>query len=173
MNELVGPENPNIVTRFKQLVGRIPTDDWLVAGWVLTVNLLLHFFGAASSRVLDNRSVPGLRGWLEMFNRWDAPHYLQVAQFGYKAKDVLVFPLFPWCVRAAGYVCRDYLTGAFIISTVGSVVAAILLRRLVERENAGIARRTVWFFLIFPTAYFLFAPYTESLFLALAVGCFL
>ncbi len=33
--------------------------------------------------------------------------------------------------------------------------------------------RSVWFFLIFPTAYFLHVGYSESLFLALGLGCIL
>jgi hypothetical protein len=36
--------------------------------------------------------------------------------------------------------------------------------------SASIARRTVYFFLIFPTAFYLHIGYTESLFLALAIG---
>jgi len=41
------------------------------------------------------------------------------------------------------------------------------LRRLVALDHGeAVALRTVWFFLIFPTAYFLHIGYTESLFLA-------
>src|SRR4029077_14723357 len=36
--------------------------------------------------------------------------------------------------------------------------------------SSAVALRTVWFLLIFPTAYFLHIGYTESLFLALAFG---
>jgi mannosyltransferase PIG-V len=173
MSEGVETEHARKVNRLIGFVRRLPTDDWLVLGWVLAINLLLHFFAATSVRVFDNHPVQGLSGWLELFNHWDAPHYLRVAQLGYTAKDVLVFPLFPWCVRMLAYICGNYLISAFIVSTVASAVAAVLLRRLVERESPADARRTVWFFVIFPTAYFLFAPYTESLFLALAFGCLL
>src|SRR5262249_59616967 len=51
---------------------------------------------------------------------------------------------------------------------------AILLRRLVQLDYpASVALRSVWFFLIFPTAYFLHVAYSESLFIALALACLL
>jgi hypothetical protein len=115
-----------------------------------------------------------MHAWLEIWNRWDASHYLQVAQTGYKLKDVLVYPLFPWLTRFFAQVTGDYLVGALMLSGVASIAAAILLQRLVQLDYpAPIALRAVWFFLIFPTSYFLHVGYTESLFLALALGCIL
>ena len=47
----------------------------------------------------------------------------------------------------------------------------LLLRRLVQLDyDSAVALRSVWFFLIFPTAYFLHVGYSESLFLALALA---
>jgi hypothetical protein len=54
------------------------------------------------------------------------------------------------------------------------VAAGILLRRLVRLdETEAVADRAVCFLFIFPTSYFLHITYSESLFLALALGCFL
>jgi hypothetical protein len=50
----------------------------------------------------------------------------------------------------------------------------VLVHVLTEQEwDRDIARRTVLYLAIFPTAFFFFAPYSESLFLALSVGCIL
>ena len=48
-------------------------------------------------RDFQNTHVAGLRGSAELWNRWDAPEYLHVAQFGYDDGRALVcYPLFPW-----------------------------------------------------------------------------
>src|SRR2546430_12512406 len=75
------------------------------------------------------------------------------------------------CVRVVAVLNVNYLVSALIVSAIALIAAALLLRRLAQIDlSPEIALRSVWFFLIFPTAYFLHAPYTESLFLALAIG---
>ena len=57
---------------------------------------------------------------------------------------------------------------------IASVAVVLLLRRIVDLDYpAEVARRAVWFFLIFPTAYFLHIGYPEALFLALGLGAVL
>ena len=156
---------------------RIPREDRLVVGWVLAVKLLLFTFGAKSYQVLENRRCPNLRAWLEIWNRWDSLHYLRLAQFGYSPKDILqswFYPLYPWTVRLFAYLSGDYLVAGLIVSGLASIAAALLLRRLVAMDHsAAVARRAVFFFLIFPTAYFSHIAYTESLFLACALASLL
>ena len=169
----------SMIRRWLGRVSRIvPHDDWLVIGWVLSIKILLFVFGAKSFRILENKPLPGRLGWLDIWNRWDSLHYLQVAQFGYQAASVMkawFYPLFPWCIRLVTYVgINNYLFSGFIVSGCASVVAAILLRRIVRFDHdAESSRWAVWFFLIFPTAYYLHIAYAESLFLALALGSIL
>ncbi len=148
-------------------VGLLTEDDWLVVGWVLAIKFLLFVFGAKSYQILEDKSLQGAYAWFEIWNRWDSLHFQRLAQFGYSAKDTLkawFYPLFPWSVRLFGHLTGDYLVGAFIVSAIASIVAAVLLRRLVNLDfPAAVAQRATWFFLIFPTAYFLHIGYTESL----------
>ncbi|HUS09427.1 MAG TPA: glycosyltransferase family 39 protein [Pyrinomonadaceae bacterium] len=143
---------------------------------VICIKALMFLFGIQSYQVLQNQRVAGLRGWLEIWNRWDALNYQKLAQFGYGAtgelRPLLVFyPLFPWSVRLFGFITRDYLISAFIVSTIASLVTAIVLLRLVELDySRALAQRAVWFLFIFPTSYFLHIGYTESLFLMLALS---
>ena len=144
---------------------------------VVSIKAVLFLFVGQSYQVLQNQRLVGLRGWLEIWNRWDALNYQKLAQFGYSAtgelKPLLVFyPLYPWIVRLFAFVTRDYLASAFIVSTVASLVTAIVLQRLVELDySKELAQRAVWFLFIFPTSYFLHIGYTESLFLMLALSC--
>ena len=176
MSETTGEKLPE-VEAWNWLVSLLSKRDWLVVGWALAIKCLVFLFGAESYRILENKQLPGPHGWLEIWNRWDSLHYLRIAQSGYSAKDTLkawFYPLFPWCVRLVAQATGDYLVGAFIVAGVASVVATVLLRRLVQLDFSPlVAQRSTWFFLIFPTAYFLHIGYTEGLFLALALACLL
>lgn len=148
-------------------------DDWLVIGWVFASKVLLFVFGAKSYQILEDERPGSFLGWLEIWNRWDAIQYLRLAEFGYTAKGVWkawFYPLFPWSVRLLAWPIGNYFVAALIVSAVALLAAALLLRRLVAIEfPPEVGVRAVWFFLIFPTAYFLHIGYTESLFLALAI----
>ncbi|MFZ1217675.1 MAG: hypothetical protein WAO00_00200 [Chthoniobacterales bacterium] len=117
--------------------------------------------------------------WATFWNRWDAVHYLRLAENGYTAKgdgrfSIVFYPLYPWLVRAVAFICQSYFGAALLVSGAASICAALLLRRLAELDQPEkVARLTVWFLLIFPTAYFLHIAYSESLFLALVLGCLL
>jgi hypothetical protein len=156
----------------------VSRDDWVVIWWVLSIKILLFAFGAKSFRILQNKPLPGGLGWLDIWNRWDSLHYLQVAQHGYNAASVMkawFYPLFPWSTRMVAYaLSHNYLASAVIVSGFSSVAAAILLRRIVRFDHgARTSHWAVWFFLIFPTAYYLHIAYAESLFLALVLGSIL
>ncbi len=118
-------------------------------------------------------------GWLEIWNRWDAMHYLNLAEHGYVAAgdsrvSLVFFPLYPWVVRAAAFLIRDYMVAAFVVSGIASLAVGLLLLRLARYdESEEVSRNAVWFLFIFPTSFFLHCGYTESLFLALTLGCFL
>jgi hypothetical protein len=163
-----------IKDRFVRVVGLLPTDDWLVIGWVFATKVLLLVFGVRSYQMLEDKRVPVRLGWLEIWNRWDALYFQHLAQVGYTASDKLkawFYPLYPWCIRIVAFISGNFLIAAFIVSAIASVVVAIVLRRLVALDfSTNTARRAVWFFLIFPAAYVLHIGYTESLFLALAIG---
>ena len=151
--------------------------EWRMIAIVISIKALLFLFGGQSYQALADQRVGGVRGWFEIWNRWDALNYQKLARFGYSAsgelQPLLVFyPLYPWTVRLFAFFTRDYVLSAFIVSTLASLVAAIVLLRLVEVDySKELAQRAVWFLFIFPTSYFLHIGYTESLFLMLALSC--
>ena len=159
-----------------RIVSFLPREDWIVVGWVLAIKVLLFFFGAKSYAVLWDSYVTSPYQWFEIWDQWDFGYYQKIAEFGYSGTDgtIAFYPLFPWLVRLVACVSRSYLAAGFIVSGIASVVAAILLRRLVQLDYpTSVAMRSVWFLLIFPTAYFLQIGYSEALFLALALACIL
>jgi Gpi18-like mannosyltransferase len=141
----------------------------------LVIKAILLFFAVQTFTTISQ----DYGGVLSIWERWDATHYVHLAEHGYAGagKDRVLlafFPLYPWLVRTAAVVLRDPLLAAFFVSAAASIAAALLLRTLAALdERPAVARSAVWFFAIFPTAYFLHIPYTESLFLALTLGCVL
>lgn len=146
---------------------------------VLGFKALVLLVGVQAFVFAQNRWPASLYDCFDIWNRWDAPHYLDLAREGYvsegvEARWIVFYPLYPWLVRAASYLTADEVLGAFLVSALASVAAGLLLYRLARLdESEDAARAAVFFMLAFPTAYFLHIGYTESLFLALALGSFL
>lgn len=111
--------------------------------------------------------------------RWDSVWYLRVADSGYgdTPARAAFFPLYPLLVRALatplGGSNAALLMAAFLVSLAAFVGALVLLHRLAELElGRRLARPTLLLLAVFPAALYFGAPYSESLFLLLAVGTF-
>ena len=153
--------------------------DWSLIRIILAVKGVILIFGVQSYLTWMNKPIDKWYGWLEIWNRWDSLRHVRLAQIGYagvgsERADLIGFPLFPWLVRLFTLVFRDYLISGFVVSGLALLAAGLLLHKLVLKDFPdSTARNSVWFMLIFPTAYFLHINYNESLFIALTVGCFL
>lgn len=114
---------------------------------------------------------------LGLWGMWDASWYVQIADHGYLVdpRSLAFFPLYPASVGVAGRLLGgNYLIAGLIISTALAWLTFTLLHRLVAFDfNPRLARRTVLYLCVFPTAFYLFAVYTESLFLVLVLLFFL
>jgi hypothetical protein len=111
--------------------------------------------------------------------RWDSVWYLRIADSGYgdAATRTAFFPLYPLLVRAVatplGGSEAALLLAAYAVSLSAFVAALFLLYRLTELElGRRLARPTLLLLAVFPAALYFGAPYSESLFLLLAVGVF-
>jgi hypothetical protein len=111
--------------------------------------------------------------------RWDAVWYLRIAESGYAGSDVRAafFPLYPLLVRGAatpfGASPGALLVASYAIALAAFLGALVLLYRLVSLElGRPLARPALLLLAVFPAAVYFGAPYSESLFLLLAVGAF-
>ncbi len=107
------------------------------------------------------------------WQRWDACWYERIAAHGYRSHPAAVgfFPLYPALMRVVGVPFGGHLTLAgLLISSVAYIAAMTGLYRLVCRDfDVESAQRAVLYLSVFPSAFFLFAPFTEALFLALSI----
>lgn len=133
---------------------------------------------------LEGTSVPGwaaqpvgqgFRAFFTAFERFDALWYLRIADGGYRAGDgsAAFFPLYPLLVRSVSWLLGGRpLAAGLLVSTLCTWGALAVVHRLTELEiDRQAARRTVLYIALFPFGLFLFAPYSESLFLMLAASC--
>ncbi len=150
-----------------------------VVAFVLLAKLLLLTYGVVAAEVLRDVPVRTPGEALALWERWDAVHYLGLAEHGYVGQGedrwrIAFLPLLPWLIRALARLGLGYSAAAFVVSTAAAVAAALLLRRLAALDaDEDEAQRAVFFLFIFPTSFFLHAAYTEGLFLALTLGAFL
>jgi len=122
-------------------------------------------------------------GFFGVLGHWDSNYFLGVASGGYfgAGSDATVqsfFPGYPAIARgmaeiiAFGAPSDAALTlGMWLVSAIASMTAAVLLWRLVaDRYPRAAARWATVLLLTGPYSVFLFANYSESLFLAFAVA---
>lgn len=123
---------------------------------------------------------PPLSGF---FSRWDAPHYLDIAKIGYTSEHlpppyhdqylfIVFYPLYPALTALLSPLLGNVFNAATAISWACLAGACFVIYRLSMLDaGKGESQRAVKYLLIFPTAVFLGAPYTESLFLLLSALC--
>ncbi|HYN63250.1 MAG TPA: glycosyltransferase 87 family protein, partial [Candidatus Limnocylindrales bacterium] len=172
---------------------RLDGNERLLIGLTLTIKVAVLVLGVVAWQLVRGGEVnfPAL----ELWDRWDAPHYTDIIVYGYRAVDsgnlvdpygyrqvypgdlglyIVFYPLFPWLGTVVNAVLHEPVWSAFIVSGIASLFVAPLMYRLVRQdESPDLALRSAWFLLIFPTAYFLHIGYTEALFMALVIGSFL
>ena len=110
------------------------------------------------------------------WQRFDTQHYLRIAAEGYAHEEDSVFPpLYPLASRIMGYLLGGGAAGnlwaATLISNVAFFGLLIMLFLMTEHDlGQQSATRSLIYLAFFPTGFFLLAPYTESLFIFLALA---
>ena len=113
-----------------------------------------------------------------MQSAWDTTLYASVVQNGYDHLTVAFFPLYPLLGSGLGKLLDvDPVTALNLISIVASILLAVVLYHWARFEfKTRKVKASPWLVLglvaIFPTALYLFVPYSESLFMLLTAGAF-
>src|SRR6266704_2672135 len=114
---------------------------------------------------------------LTSWKHWDAAAYTRISQFGYQTiYDTAFFPLFPWLIQGIAFLFgnQGYTAIGMILSNLALLGALFVLYQIAtDMLGEQIGRRTLLYLCLFPTAFFFFAAYNESLFLFLTVSSFL
>ncbi|MBC7474313.1 MAG: hypothetical protein H7263_08480 [Candidatus Sericytochromatia bacterium] len=144
----------------------------------LSINIRIALFIVAYfvGRAIPKYYTPVSELIFQVAYKWDARSFLYLSQYGYtnigdERNFLAYFPLYPAMVNIFHYLTVTYMASALFVSFIASVFAGYFLQKLVlidsDEEQAN---KSLWFFYLFPTAYFLTQPYTESLFIALIIS---
>lgn len=149
---------------------------------VLTVVALV---GTALLSAQDPVGPPGWEafpiegGWHNLVTAWerfDALWFLRIADEGYMDGDgsAVFFPGYPLLIRGVSFLLGGRpLAAGLLVANLASAGALVALYFLTSGEwGERVARRSVLYLAIFPTAFFFLAPYSESPFLLFALLSF-
>ena len=119
--------------------------------------------------------------FLSIWKNYDGGHYTSIAEHGYSIIQYAFFPLYPLLIKIVSWpatvIFGDkvsiYIVAGLLISTL-SLIGAVYFMLQIARHLFTIdtGKRAVFLLLFFPSAIFLAAVYTESLFLCLVTGSF-
>jgi Gpi18-like mannosyltransferase len=158
-----------------------------VAVWLVIVNVFalmaLNRLNIAPDTALEWMSPEDFKvkqNWdiINLHNRWDSYWYLDIAEKGYYLRgpkdqaNVVFFPLYPLLMRMTAHLTGGNLVLAgWVVSSVFLALAVAMLTRLTRDFHPDIdPALPAAFMLVYPTAFFLNAVYTESLFLFLSLS---
>lgn len=115
----------------------------------------------------------------ESMRHWDAKHYMNLADLGYRGSGdnqflLVFFPVFPYLVRLVNVVVRDFVISGMLVSFGSTVAAGYYLQDLLRRQgfDEELIFRAFLFFCCLPSAIYMCLPFTEALFLALTLLSF-
>jgi Gpi18-like mannosyltransferase len=168
-----------LIRRYKKQV--VKRDLLLAIVIGLSIIIVGVFFGWYNNKVIPINPATSARytmepsNPLEFMSNWDGPNYLTIARHSYQTvNNTNFFPLYPVFIRLVADVIGSYLDSALLIAWL-SLIGAIyfylkILKRVYKIDDNLEAVRGLLFFILFPTAVFFLATYTESLFAFLALG---
>ena len=158
---------------------KIPKSVKIAIIIVLAAKLLIFSIGYTTAYI-DRGPASPLNILMTQFVKPGAPqdslHYIDIAKNWYvnsgDARNFIVFfPLYPVLIKLITIDFNYVNLSALLISNLSSLIALVYLFKLAKLDfNNKVAVKAVLFLSIFPTAYFLSAPYTEGLFFAMIIS---
>lgn len=161
----------------------------LAVGWIAVVNLFgllalnrINMSGDSAYTWINPSTTILDKTWdiTSLQTRWDSFFYIDIASNGYSVRsgenlsNIVFFPLYPFLIKALGFLLgNSYILAGWIISSVSLIGSAVLLDKFIKRFHREIdPSLAISYLLIFPTALFFNAIYTESLFLLVSLATF-
>lgn len=170
--------------RFPIFIGvasRIGYSVWLIIIWLI-VDRFIPLSPQALAETYNHltRSTTFIgRAFIDVWLRWDAVHYMNIAQMGYpgvSAGDTVFFPLYPYLVGGLSKLLSVNVTlVGILVSSISALLAWVCLYDLIILlfHDEKLARLSIGLMALYPTAIFLQAPFTDALFLCLTTASIL
>jgi Gpi18-like mannosyltransferase len=163
------------------LAHRLLLGLWMALGWVMVGVDMLHLpmdyqpHGAAGLPMLET---PFEQLALGLWRRWDARHYLTLALSGYQLNDpgsTVFGPLTPLGIHLLDIALPGPVDVAGLVFGILSFgLALTLLYRFCEvyHQDVELGRQAVILMALLPLSFFLSAPMSDAIYLAMVLGMF-
>ena len=140
--------------------------------------VLVTYFGYILLTAPKYSSEPAdIAALFSTWNHWDSANFVRIAQYGYQTPfDLAFFPFFPLLISAVAYPFGSwgYIAVGMLLSNLALLGAMFVVYQLAaDMGGEEVAHRTLLYLCLFPTAFFFFSAYNESLFILLSAGTFL
>jgi hypothetical protein len=117
-------------------------------------------------------------GFLDQWHHWDTDLFRKIAEYGYFSphyadRPETFFPGQVLAMRLVHLVVPDWIAAGLVVAFLAGAVACVALYQLGAQDGAEVGHRAVLYLVLFPYAVFLFAGYSEALFLAFATTAWL
>lgn len=138
----------------------------------ILIRLAIYLVSFVYMFIASDETTFTVSNFLETWNRWDAPHYIEIAQNGYGKWEsegrhlfLVFFPLYPWMLRIIHLFISNWEAACLVLSSLSYAVGCCFFyATLSEEYNKSIAYKSIVLLSVFPFAFFFGAMMTESLF---------
>jgi hypothetical protein len=183
-----------VIARLRQLVARVdPAWRHSLTAYAgvrayltaLAILVLIVYPGASDAQpeFRQKMGIPPIAGPVQnalwgVWMRWDTMWYIRYARDGLLPADHpeyrAFWPLYPWLMRwLAPLFGGSFLVSGLAIANLALIGTLVLFYKLTEDEcDAETAQRATWYTVLFPSAFFFFCAYSESLFLLFVLAAF-
>jgi hypothetical protein len=148
----------------------------LRATWKLWLGsrLFIALLSIGAANTLGDHTAKTSPGFLASWDRWDVGLFTKVAKYGYLSprysdRTEVDFPGYPLVLRAVHYVLPSWIAAGLVISLLCGLATSAALWSLAAGDRPAdrwSGTRAVVAMVLFPYAVFLFAGYSEGIFLA-------
>jgi hypothetical protein len=136
--------------------------------------LVIALLSIGTANTLGDHTAKTAPGFLASWDRWDVGLFTKVAKYGYLSprysdRTEVDFPGYPLVLRGLHYVLPSWIAAGLVISLLCGLATSAALWSLATADRPAdkwAGTRAVIAMVLFPYAVFLFAGYSEGLFLA-------
>ena len=168
---------------------------WLASTWMVTdryrQNPTTEYLQKTGWSNISPQSTIVGRAFLDVWLRWDAVQFLNIAKYGYtiqfpnlpiSSHAYAYFPAYPLVVRLVTSILplaplhmESYAIASLLVSLAATFTAMTAMQKLVLIlfQDRMLANWSILLWGTFPTSFFLFAPYSEGLFAAFTLITFI
>lgn len=157
----------------------INTGEFRIFAFAVAFRAFVYFISVIVAAIFGDYSSPlTFDDFLNIWVRWDSPHYLNIAENGYAGAIengehifLVFYPLYPWLIKLLSLVFQNYKLCGILISTICFAMGSVFLYRNVYEEfnSEEIAWDSVILIALFPFGFFFGSVATESLFYMLVM----